>query len=57
LLPFVNAEVSGVQTHKKSLSMRNNIELFLRVCLYNTNLCIAQVLNIQKLNIIFLKRH
>jgi hypothetical protein len=45
LLPFADTEVSGIQTHKKSLSMRNNIELFLRVCLYNTELCIAQVLN------------
>ncbi len=56
-LAFADTEVSGIQTHKKSLSMRNNIELFLRVCLYNTHLCIAQVLNIQKVNIIFLKRH
>jgi len=57
LLAFVNAKVSGVQTHKKSLSMRNNIGSFLRVCLYSTILCIAQVLNMQKLNIIFWKRH
>jgi hypothetical protein len=53
LLAFADAEVSGVQTHKKSLSMRNNIEFFLRVCLYNTQLCIAQVLNIKKLTLFF----
>ena len=53
LLAFADAEVSGVQTHKKSLSMRNNIEFFLRVCLYNTRLCIAQVLNIKMLNLFF----
>jgi hypothetical protein len=56
LLAFANAEVFDIQTHKKSLSMRN-IELFLRICLYNTELCIAQVLNIKKVNIIYLKRH
>ena len=51
LLSFTNAEVSCVQTHKKSLSMGNNIELFLRVCLYNTELCIAQVLNSKLLRV------
>jgi len=57
LLALADIEVSGIQTHKKSLSMRNNIEFFLRVCVYNTHLCIAQVLNLQKVKIIFLKRH
>ena len=52
-LAFVNAKVSGIQTHKKSLSMLDNIEYFLRVCLYNTQLCIAQVLNIKKLTLFF----
>jgi hypothetical protein len=49
-LAFVHAEVSGIQTHKKSLSMKSTFQLFLRVCLYNTELCIAQLLNIKKLN-------
>jgi flagellar motor switch/type III secretory pathway protein FliN len=53
LLAFANTEVSGIQTHKKSLSMLDNIEFFLRVCLYNTHLCIAQVLNLEKVKIIF----
>lgn len=38
LLSFADTEVSGIQTHKKSLSMFENIEFFLRVCLYNTHL-------------------
>jgi hypothetical protein len=53
LLAFTDPKVSGIQTHKKSLSN----EFFLRVCLYNTILCIAQVLNIKNVKIIFLKRH
>jgi len=57
LLSFADTEVSGIQTHKKSLSMFDNIEFFLRVCPYNTPLCIAQVLNSEKVKIIFWKRH
>ncbi len=53
VLALADTEVSGVQTHKKSLSMLDNIEFSLRVCLYNTHLCIAQVLNLEKVKIIF----
>jgi len=49
LLTFTDSKVSGIQTHKKSLSN----EYFLRVCLYNTILCIAQVLNMKNVKIIF----
>jgi len=56
LLSFANTKVSGIQTHKKSLSMLDNIEFILRVCLYNTHLCIAQVLISEKVEIIFWKR-
>lgn len=56
-LAFGGTEVSGIQTHKKSLSLFENMELFLRVILYNTRLCMAQVLNLKKVKIIFLKRH
>jgi hypothetical protein len=52
-LTFVHAEVSGIQTHKKSLSMKSSLQLFLRVCLYNTELCIAQVLNMKNVKLIF----
>lgn len=57
VLTLADTKVSGVQTHKKSLSMLENIEFFLRVCLYNIHLCIAQVLNSEKVEIIFWKRH
>jgi hypothetical protein len=50
---FADTQVSGIQTHKKSLSRLENIEHFLGVCLYNTHLCIAQVLNSEKVKIIF----
>jgi hypothetical protein len=53
LLAFTGTEVSGIQTHKKSLSLLKNIELFLRVTLYYTRLCIAQVLNLKKLKLFF----
>ena len=53
LLALADTKVSGVQTHKKSLSMLENIEFFLRVCLYNTHLCMAQVLNSENVKIIF----
>ena len=53
LLSFTDTEVSGIQTHKKSLSMQNSIELFLRVCLYIAGLCMAQVLNLKKVKLIF----
>lgn len=57
LLTFGHREITGIQTHKKSLSMVKNIDLALRVCLNNTQLYTAQVLNMQNVNIIFWKRN
>lgn len=57
LLAFADTKVSGIQTHKKSLSLSEIFRLFLCVCLYNTIMCRAQVLNMQNVKIIFLKRH
>jgi hypothetical protein len=57
LLTLANTEIAGIQTHKKSLSMHSDTKSFLRACLYNTLLCIAQVFNVKYVNIIYLKRH
>lgn len=53
LLTFGHRKVSGVQTHKKSLSMFEYIDFFLRVCLYNTQLYTAQVQNLKMLILFF----
>lgn len=53
LLPFADAEVSGVQTHKNSLSLQNSMESVPCVCLYNNRLCMAQVAKSQILKIFF----
>jgi hypothetical protein len=53
LLPFADAEVSGVQTHKNSLSLQNSMESVPCVCLNNNRLCMAQVAKSQILKIFF----
>jgi hypothetical protein len=50
---FAKTKVTGIQTHKKSLSRYSDTDIFLRVCLYNTHFCIAQVLNRKDVKVIF----